>query len=85
LDIQCLGAIEFPDHFDYDADSVTAIISQASSVDAKAIVTSAKDWVKLREFSWSLPVWVITARSEVNEKEFFASLLKDATQPDNLS
>ncbi len=80
LEIQCLGMIEFPDHFDYDANSVAAILSEIEAVAAKAIVTTGKDWVKLREFSWNVPVWIIKVRSELDQKERFATLLKEATQ-----
>jgi tetraacyldisaccharide 4'-kinase len=82
LGIQYAGAIEFSDHFQYDAVSVAEIVAQATEVNAKAIVTSAKDWVKLREFSLSVPVWIITLRAEICEKQRFSSLVENSLQRD---
>ncbi len=75
LDIQSVGSIGFPDHFQYDTESVADIATQAKELGAAAILTSAKDWVKLKEFDWSLQVWVMTVRAEISEEEKFSGLM----------
>jgi tetraacyldisaccharide 4'-kinase len=48
----------FADHHRYEARDIERIATRARSANAAAMVTTEKDWVKLRRFDLPLPVWV---------------------------
>ncbi len=70
-----VGAIEFPDHFRYASVDVAAITAYAKEVGAESLLTTAKDWAKLSEFTWDIPVWTLNVRAELREKSQFMKAL----------
>ncbi len=50
------ATLAFPDHHDYTADDLENIRREASAAHADALVTTDKDWVKLRRLLRSRPV-----------------------------
>ena len=71
------GAIEFPDHFRYDSTDVAGIAAYAKEVGAESLLTTAKDWAKLSEFAWDIPVWTLSVRAELREKSQFMKALME--------
>lgn len=68
--VEALGAqigetIEFADHFRYDGEWISKIQARVREGGHSALITSAKDWVKLREFEWETPVWVALQKTRV--------------------
>jgi tetraacyldisaccharide 4'-kinase len=56
----------FPDHCEYGAADVQRIVASAAG---RAVVTSAKDWVKLRGRIDATRTWVLTQDLEIEEGE----------------
>jgi len=48
----------FPDHHRYGRGDAERIAARARELGAAAVVTTGKDWVKLRRFDLGAPVWV---------------------------
>jgi tetraacyldisaccharide 4'-kinase len=60
--VDVAAALAFRDHHRYDARDAARIDARSRQVRAD-IVTTEKDWVKLRDFAFDAPVWI--ARLEV--------------------
>ena len=69
---QVADALTFPDHHDYDEGDIERIRRTAGS---RPVVTSAKDWVKLRGRLDAACMWVLTQEVIVEEGQ---SLLEEA-------
>jgi len=64
----------FPDHHRYRAADWTAICARATAHRPEALITTEKDWVRLRPIvaahgSWSRPLWVLNVRMHILEGE----------------
>jgi tetraacyldisaccharide 4'-kinase len=59
------GVRRVSDHHRYQPDDVRAIEQAAAASGAAAVVTTEKDWVKLRDFDWRMPVVVARLRVEL--------------------
>jgi tetraacyldisaccharide 4'-kinase len=59
----CLSHEVFRDHHRYDERDAAAIAARVRETGAEAVVTTEKDWVKLRRLAIGAPVWL--ARLEV--------------------
>ncbi len=57
--IHARETFEFADHFAYDSAAVAPVVSALNAVDVSCLVTTAKDWTKLRTFRWPRPVWIL--------------------------
>ena len=55
---QLIHAIRRRDHAPWDEASVERLIRQCRRVDAERVVTTLKDWVKLRRYGLPVEVWV---------------------------
>jgi tetraacyldisaccharide 4'-kinase len=66
--VQVAAHYVFRDHHRYEARDIERIVASAREANASAIVTTEKDWVKLRHFEMPLPVWI--ARLDVSLTEF---------------
>lgn len=67
----------FPDHHRYTPDDITTIERQARSHDAQAIVTTAKDAVKLRGLPFTLPCLIVDVEFAIDEAERLVRMIKD--------
>lgn len=72
---QMVGTHKYPDHHMYTEDDVSEIMSDAISASADVIVTTMKDAVKLTEFLFDLPVYVLTIKVSLSDKDEFRELL----------
>ena len=69
LSVRPAGIIEFPDHFAYDEPTVAGICHRAEQAQATWLVTTEKDWVKLRDFNWPLPVALVKQTIHIKNSE----------------
>jgi len=67
----------FPDHHYYTQEEFNALINQSSQRGAGALLTTAKDEVKLRSLKCEMPCYVVDVTLEIeNESEFLALIDK---------
>jgi tetraacyldisaccharide 4'-kinase len=61
----------YPDHHVYSQDEIESLIETAKEVGATALLTTAKDAVKLRALSFAIPCYVLEIEVTIeNESEF---------------
>ncbi len=65
----------FPDHHIYSQGEIDAIVRSASEAGASALVTTAKDAVKLRTLTFSLPSYVLEIEISIENSEELARLI----------
>ncbi|HSK62583.1 MAG TPA: tetraacyldisaccharide 4'-kinase [Pyrinomonadaceae bacterium] len=68
----------FADHHSYTQKDVDELIRAATRAGAKGLVTTAKDAVKLRSLSFSLPWHVFEIEIEIENERALAELIKEA-------
>lgn len=71
---QVSAEVTFPDHHDYDAADVARIRAAAAG---RPLVTSAKDWVKLRDRLDTAQMWVLTQDLVVDDGEDLLDIALD--------
>lgn len=64
----------YPDHHVYSQDEIDALAQQAKEAGAEALITTAKDAVKLRTLSFSLPCYVLEIEMSIENGEELARL-----------
>ena len=69
----------FTDHHSYTQKDVAELIKEAKRAGAKGLVTTAKDAVKLRSLSFSLPWHVFEIEIEIKNESAFAELIEAAS------
>ncbi|HEX5883074.1 MAG TPA: tetraacyldisaccharide 4'-kinase [Pyrinomonadaceae bacterium] len=70
----------YPDHHVYSQDEIDSLERAAKEVGAEAMVTTAKDAVKLRTLSFSLPCYVLEIEMEIDKGEGLADLVRAKAQ-----
>ena len=79
--IENLGAIicgvkEFKNHYSYTKQDLTIINQQANKTNAEYLVTTEKDWVKVKNFNSNYPIIVLGINIKIsNDKELKKLLL----------
>jgi tetraacyldisaccharide 4'-kinase len=68
----------FPDHYVYKQTDVDALIFEAKRQDARALLTTAKDAVKLRSLRFDLPCYVLEIGLEFDDEERLTGMIRDA-------
>jgi tetraacyldisaccharide 4'-kinase len=68
----------FQDHHAYTAADVEAVAREAAGRGARALLTTAKDAVKLRGFGFALPCYVVEIGLEFEDEGVLLSLLREA-------
>ena len=61
------GFKEFKDHYGYTAQDVAALVAAALAQGAKALLTTEKDFVKLRPFFEEFPILALTIELRMNQ------------------
>ena len=64
----------FPDHYRYRAEEWSAVLDHVSRTAPDGIVTTEKDWVRLRRWTiddrrWTVPLWVLRVQMKMLEGE----------------
>ncbi|HKY43722.1 MAG TPA: tetraacyldisaccharide 4'-kinase [Pyrinomonadaceae bacterium] len=65
----------FPDHHVYSQDEIDSITRSAQEAGATALITTAKDAVKLRAMSFSLPCYVLEIEISIDNSEELTQLI----------
>jgi tetraacyldisaccharide 4'-kinase len=68
----------FADHHVYTQAEVSALAREAEPAGARALLTTAKDAVKLRELRSALPIYVVEIEMEVADEGRLIELLREA-------
>jgi len=68
----------FPDHHTYTQSDIDALARQALQENAHLLLTTAKDAVKLRSLSFSLPCYVIQAGLQFDDETTLLGLAREA-------
>lgn len=69
---------EFPDHHRYNQSDIDNIVEKAKSKGANALITTAKDAVKLRGLSFQLPCFVLEIEVCIEQEATFVEMLRAA-------
>ncbi|MHC4598746.1 MAG: tetraacyldisaccharide 4'-kinase [Planctomycetota bacterium] len=68
LGVEIVGSVRFPDHHAYAPGDVKALASEAARIGAKTLLTTSKDWGKVRDFPrGAMPLAVLDVRLELLE------------------
>lgn len=70
----------FPDHHVYSQDEIDSIARAAQNAGAAALITTAKDAVKLRPMSFSLPCYVLEIEIAIDDDEDLTRLVLNSCQ-----
>jgi tetraacyldisaccharide 4'-kinase len=68
----------FPDHHAYTRGEVETLAREAEGVGARALLTTAKDAVKLRAHAFTLPCYVVEIELEFDDEGSLRRLVKEA-------
>ena len=68
----------FRDHHGYTQSDIDALVSQSVAKGARALVTTAKDEVKLRALRFDLPCYVADIEIEIEDDEKFRQLIDES-------
>ncbi|TYT75629.1 tetraacyldisaccharide 4'-kinase [Desulfobotulus mexicanus] len=75
------GVLKFPDHHPYGPSAMDQLADKARNMGAEALVTTAKDAVKLPDPSvWPLPLYVVDVRMDFLNPSLFSKWLKGETE-----
>ena len=66
----------FPDHHRYSQNDIDLLINNATAAGAKSLVTTAKDAVKLRSLSFSLPCYVLEIEPQIENEHELIGLIR---------
>lgn len=69
------GSLAFRDHYVYSQMDIKKIENEARNVEAEVLLTTAKDAVKLSNFKFEIPCFVVEIEMTVDEAEQFENLL----------
>ncbi|MGA7564015.1 MAG: tetraacyldisaccharide 4'-kinase [Desulfobaccales bacterium] len=77
LGIHLLGFRAFPDHHPYQPGELAALVREAETAGALALVTTAKDWARLAErWDQPMPLWVLEVEAQISQPERITELLE---------
>ncbi|HMF57133.1 MAG TPA: tetraacyldisaccharide 4'-kinase [Pyrinomonadaceae bacterium] len=68
----------FPDHHFYSQHDVDALLSEARSSGAQALITTAKDAVKLRSLRFDLPCYVLEIEMRFEDESGIRRMIRNA-------
>jgi tetraacyldisaccharide 4'-kinase len=68
----------FPDHHRYSQRDIGGIVAKAKLAGARSLITTAKDAVKLRDFSLELPCYVLDIEICIDEEQLFVEMIRAA-------
>jgi tetraacyldisaccharide 4'-kinase len=69
----------FLDHHVFSQQEIDSLVKTASDTGASALITTAKDAVKLRSLSFSMPCYVLEIEIAIDRADAFTRLIADAT------
>ena len=72
----------FPDHHVFSQEEIDSLIKSAKEVGANSLITTAKDAVKLRTLSFSVPCYVLEIEIAIENGEELARMITSAVSQD---
>jgi tetraacyldisaccharide 4'-kinase len=69
------GSQAFPDHHNYSQAEIVELEAAALASNGEALLTTAKDMVKLEDLTFTMPVSVIEIRTEIDNEGAFRDLI----------
>lgn len=76
LGINSVGSKAYPDHRTYSQKTITSLCMDAALANAKCLITTSKDFVKVMHLQFTLPLYVLHIKQEP-ESDFNDYLLKN--------
>lgn len=70
----------FADHYVYEQSDIDAIVVEAKREGALALITTAKDAVKLRSLRFDLPCYVLEIELEFDDEEKLTGMIREAME-----
>lgn len=70
----------FRDHHQYSQSDIARVTQQAKDAGARALITTAKDAVKLRSLRFSLPCYVAEIEVQISEADSLLAFIKTAIE-----
>jgi tetraacyldisaccharide 4'-kinase len=64
LDISISGILEYKDHSTYSQETITTLCQKAIQAKAACLITTAKDFVKVKDLQFTLPLYVLHIKQE---------------------
>jgi tetraacyldisaccharide 4'-kinase len=68
----------FPDHYVFSQEEIDSLIDAAQEAGANSLITTAKDAVKLRALSFSIPCYVLEIEMSIENGEELTRMVLDA-------
>jgi len=68
----------FPDHYSYKQADISDLSRKAKAAGAASLITTAKDAVKVRQFEFDLPCYVLEIEILINSEEALRELIRNA-------
>jgi tetraacyldisaccharide 4'-kinase len=75
----------FRDHYSYRPTDLTELLKQARENKAEALLTTAKDAVKLRGMAGELPLYVMDIEPEIEKADELKALIRETIQRKNVN
>jgi tetraacyldisaccharide 4'-kinase len=69
---------KFRDHHAYDQSNIDRVVRESIAAGAQALLTTAKDEVKLRSLRFDPPCYAVDITIEIAEEEQFGTLIKES-------
>jgi tetraacyldisaccharide 4'-kinase len=76
--LKVISSRSFADHHRFSQDEINAIVREAERSGARSLITTAKDAVKLRELSFSLPCFIQELEIRFDDEAVLQTLLLNA-------
>ncbi len=77
LGVRLRGFRVFPDHHPFQPGELAALVREAETAGASALVTTAKDWARLAErWEQTMPLWVLEVEARISQPERIMELLE---------
>lgn len=57
-----VGTRRFGDHHNYSHAEISSLVRTSQSLGARVLVTTGKDWVKIEQFNFEMPIWRVEMR-----------------------
>lgn len=70
----------FPDHHVFSQEEIDSLIDSAKAAGANSLITTAKDAVKLRTLSFSIPCYVLEIEVSIENGEELARMVLESTR-----
>ena len=75
--LEVTHARAFPDHYKYKREDIEALSDDGKKMGAASLITTAKDEVKLREFDFELPCFVVDIKISIDHEDELRAFIRN--------